>query len=107
MKVFGFDITVGPVRPMARVEVVVHRGGRMTDAELMLKLNVMDDHHVLAGVGEVLDRLEDEADEMLCNPERAAQADVNLAAMKFTLREVRKHIAINVQAARRKAVESR
>jgi len=108
MKLLGFEIKRFVEPPvLERVSVSFTRGGRMTDQELALKLNVMDDHHVLQGVQETIDRLEDSVDDELTMLDVPAERSSRLAAYKFAIREVRKHVAMNVQAARKSVVSSR
>lgn len=73
--------------------VKVIRVGGMSDKELAQSLAVDDGHHVLRGVREIIDRLDDHYDNTFCDISVAPQVRADAGILKAGLRELRRAIA--------------
>lgn len=72
--------------------VKVVRVGGLSDEELKLALNVPEDHHVLRGVREVMDRLDDHYDNSFCDIGASPQVRSDAGILKAGIREIRRAI---------------
>lgn len=91
-----------PTKKLVSSVKVIRQGG-MTDDELKLALNVPEDHHVLRGVREIIDRLDDHYDNTFCDIAVAPQVRADAGILKAGLRELRRAIQDWNEAVKREA----
>jgi len=84
-----------------KLEIRVVRGGAMSDEELRQALNVDPDHHILRGVREVLDRLDEHYDAQFASIEASPQERADAGILKAAVRDVRRGIETWNQAGKR------
>jgi len=77
----------------SNVNIQFVRGGALSDSQLIQALNVDKGHHVLTGIAEVIDRLDEAYEVQFCDIAATPQARADAGIAKATLRDVRAAIA--------------